>query len=438
MGIMFSLFIFGFTVWFCNCCYKIRHCLGIAGLISNLIMISLLILEIFIIKRKKIINGDIIIICIYFIFSIISLIIHILLIIFKKKYFSYKIIKVLYGILLFTDAISSIINFVHFLIVMEEENNNKNVISYVSWIFDIIFGYFIGIHFYFVVMLYYFLSQLIKEARKSKTPIPIDSSINLNMDKKFYFNEENNIKEEIFFSEEKTVEKLLSKYIKKYKPKVCQNDLYFSFKDKRIDIQEKSTIKNYFELLDYNQEITIDVKVKDKINIKIFKFDGIYELKKEVTLCIYETVEKLISEYLKKIELKIDKKNMYFFFNNKKIDINGQIIIQKYFNFNKEIIIQVKIKDKINIKKFIFNGIDDLKEEISMCIYETVENLISEYLKKIKLKIDKKISIEKIFFVALGDRINKNVKKLIENYFKIDLSVNEITILVYYLENQII
>ena len=190
--------------------------------------------------------------------------------------------------------------------------------------------------------------------------------------------------------------------------------------------------------MDYNQEITIDVKVKDKINIKIFKFDGIYELKKEVTLCIYETVEKLISEYLKKIELKIDKKNMYFFFNNKKIDINGQIIIQKYFNFNKEIIIQVKIKDKINIKKFIFNGIDDLKEEISMCIYETVENLISEYLKKIKLKIDKKISIEKIFFVALGDRINKNEKKLIENYFKIDLSVNEITILVYYLENQII
>ena len=151
----------------------------------------------------------------------------------------------MYGILLFTDAISSIINFVHFLIVMEEENNNKNVISYVSWIFDIIFGYFIGIHFYFLVMLYYFLSQLIKEARKSKTPIPIDSSINLNMDKKFYFNEENNIKEEIFFSEEKTVEKLLSKYIKKYKPKVCQNDLYFFFKDKRIDIQEKSTIKNY-------------------------------------------------------------------------------------------------------------------------------------------------------------------------------------------------
>ena len=319
MGIMFSLFIFWFTVWFCNCCYKIRHCLGIAGLISNLIMISLLILEIFIIKRRKIINGDIIIICIYFIFSIISLIIHILLIIFKKKYFSYKIIKVLYGILLFTDAISSIINFVHFLIVMEEENNNKNVISYVSWIFDIIFGYFIGIHFYFVVMLYYFLSQLIKEARKSKTPIPIDSSINLNMDKKFYFNEENNIKEEIFFSEEKTVEKLLSKYIKKYKPKVCQNDLYFFFKDKRIDIQEKSTIKNYFELLDYNQEITIDVKVKDKINIKIFKFDGIYELKKEVTLCIYETVEKLISEYLKKIELKIDKKNMYFFLITKKL-----------------------------------------------------------------------------------------------------------------------
>ena len=95
----------------------------------------------------------------------------------------------------------------------------------------------------------------------------------------------------------------------------------------------------------------------------------------------------------------------------------------------------MKIKDKINIKKFIFNGIDDLKEEISMCIYETVENLISEYLKKIKLKIDKKISIEKIFFVALGDRINKNEKKLIENYFKIDLSVNEITILVYYFEN---
>ena len=72
------------------------------------------------------------------------------------------------GILLFADAISSIINFVHYMTVlsMEEKNNNNKDISYASWIYDLIFGYFIRIHFYFVVILDYFLCQLIKEAKK--------------------------------------------------------------------------------------------------------------------------------------------------------------------------------------------------------------------------------------------------------------------------------
>ena len=92
----------------------------------------------------------------------------------------------------------------------------------------------------------------------------------------------------------------------------------------------------------------------------------------------------------------------------------------------------MKVKDKINIKKFRFDGMDELREEISICIYETVEKLISEYYKEIIIKIDKVMSIKKIYFLRLRTKIDIQEKQLIKHYFKNALSEDIITISVLY------
>ena len=89
MGILLSLY----PIILCyknEKCLLLEKCLNITGLISNLIIICLLITEILKNNWNKMNNIGIIIYFIYFSLTIITLIIHIILMAFEK-YLSFKI-----------------------------------------------------------------------------------------------------------------------------------------------------------------------------------------------------------------------------------------------------------------------------------------------------------------------------------------------------------
>ena len=112
-----------------------------------------------------------------------------------------------------------------------------------------------------------------------------------------------------------------------------------------------------------------------------------------------------------------------FFYNNNIINIKDKSPIKNIFS-SLFPIIDIEFINKNDIKRFHFDGTPQLKTEISINIFETVENLICEYFNKIKKKWGQDITNIKFYFISQGKDIPINEKQLIKDYF-IDLIFEE-------------
>ena len=128
-----------------------------------------------------------------------------------------------------------------------------------------------------------------------------------------------------------------------------------------------------------------------------------------MSICIYETIEKLISKYCDIIL--IPKKNMEFFFKNKKIVFDQFSSLENYFqkslNNNKII-----IKEKF-IQNFIFQETPQLTKIFSINIDKPTHELFSKFIQY----IDSIIKIENIYFFYKKQKLNIYEKINVENYF---------------------
>ena len=128
-----------------------------------------------------------------------------------------------------------------------------------------------------------------------------------------------------------------------------------------------------------------------------------------MSICIYETIEKLISKYCDIIL--IPKKNMEFFFKNKKIVFDQFSSIENYFQKslnNNKIIIEVKL-----IQNFIFQETPQLTKIFSINIDKPTHELFSKFTQY----IDSIIKIENIYFFYKKQKLNIYEKINVENYF---------------------
>ena len=160
-----------------------------------------------------------------------------------------------------------------------------------------------------------------------------DIIIDVKIEKKFMFeSEQNYFSEEIIIDINESVEMLLYKYAKKTNLIKNIDKLYFFIDKKRIEFHEKNTIRNYFGKYLLNENIKIDIEFGTKKNSKKFIFTLTSGSQTEILFCKYESMEKLLSEYIKII--KKDKNNLIFLASGEQIDLNEKKTIEEYFKNN--------------------------------------------------------------------------------------------------------
>ena len=266
MGIIYSLFAIS-QCYQCEMCVKLERFLNITGLISNIILIGLLILGITNNKWKNMHIVGIFLFFIYFSLIILTLIIQIISIILKKNFI--KKHKILYLIIIIIDILSSIIDSsfqIAFYYLYKGDDVEKQ--SQFCILIFLFCSFLFGIHCYCFCQLFFNFRIIEKQSIRNIAKTESSTNINNNKNKNFYFKGTNDLNEELLFSEDETVENLLFEYKKKYKSNINIENLYFFFNEKRIDIKEKRTIKTYFEFANFYEEVTINIKIKDKTNIK--------------------------------------------------------------------------------------------------------------------------------------------------------------------------
>ena len=160
-------------------------------------------------------------------------------------------------------------------------------------------------------------------------------------------------------------------------------------------------------------ESSSDIKVDEE---KLFIFEISNNTEK---ISIYEskTVNELLSKFKKKCKSK--NKNLRFFWNNYEIHANNNSSISNYFGSTNNNII--KVADESKYKTFVFETNNNPKKEIliSICIYETVAQLISKYFKC------NPISKDNLNFYFRNNKIQIMEQSSVENYFSVNSLHND-------------
>lgn len=338
------------------CIYKTK-------LIITSIKIIVLFIEIFGLRFNR--KRTIILIIFFFFLSInlSPLMINIILI---KNQLTIKKEKCLVIILLIIDIIIGFLNVALMIIIgVYEESNTIPCINNI-YFFYVPHSIFVCVDFFIFIFDIIILVQL---KPRENNPLNTMSSANINDEKLFIF-EISNMKKEILISESKTINELISEFKKENKSK--KNNLRFFWNNNEIQTNNNIiSISTYF-----NNSNNIIIKVADESKNKTFIFEINKNSKIEISICIYETIEKLISKYCDIIL--IPKKNMELFFKNKKIVVDQFLSIENYFQKslnNNKIIIKVKL-----IQNFIFQETPQLTKIFSINIDKPTNELFSKFI----------------------------------------------------------
>ena len=249
----------------------------------------------------------------------------------------------------------------------------------------------------------------------------------------FVFEEAPNLRKDISIYIDSPIDILFSKYAEYINSKIKNENINYYYKNRILNNYEKISVEDYINkyLLDNDEYILIDVKIEKK-----FIFVSLStNLPEEIIVDVNENVASLLNKYVIKANLikNLELKNLYFFIDNNKIELYEKKTIRNYFeNF---LFIDIKIKVIIakekDYKKFIFKlSSGGLGEEISFCIYESIGKLLYEFIKRINSKIDKNNVITKITFLAGASRLQFTETKTIKEYFKGNMDMDKIIIVV--------
>ena len=360
-------------------CYIIKTSL-------TLIKIILLIIEIFTLKKNNKCLCEIIIFCFLCLMILISLIFNIIMLIFEIKKKSIKGKKCKAIILLIIDIINFILNLVLFNVGIEKDKDkdkeSNEILCFQNQKYLNSSSGALVLMDLAIIICSIIILCLIKPDTEESIPevYKSESSRDINADEeKLFIFEISNDTEKISIYESKTVNELLSKFKKKYKSK--DMNLRFFWNNYEILVNNNITINSYFGSTNNNI-----IKVADKSKYKTFVFEINNNSKKEISIsiCIYETVEKLISKYFKYNPISKDKLDFYFL--NNKIQIKERSSVEEYFFvnslYNDKVVIKVKI-----IKIFVFEETPNLRKDISIYIDSPIDILFSKYVEYINSKI---------------------------------------------------